>query len=579
MRGFCAIMILVGASFSIAVSSSAGEKPQPSVKPVTVRVFDSWTHLPITNFAYSYWIVTAGTNRTAHGERIRVEPTNGEFVLPAPRSCKITIEAVPADYVSGYGTSQRFEIRSDDGERKVQVSLERGLTVRGTVRDKRTKLPIAGATVSPLIFTPPAVTEDEEKSVKTDKQGRYEVRGVSLQGVQFSDPDYATAEIGSESLTNHLAAIITRDVLLEPAEIVKGIVVDPSGRPLANAEVEDYGGKSAVTGMDGRFVIKGAVRQPPDDDDVSALAKLFNVHGGNLLGRFSPRAPFSLRFSKDGYINKDIEPNSIPNKGFRVVLEPCFELEGRVMDLEGRPVTNFTAYFDPGSSWQGVSNLAGLFSIKFSKAGTNYIAVAAPGCAAWGGPVIISRTNAGLEIRLPIGTTVIGMVQRAQPGTSVSLNLVGSPYRGFATERAAERQTTVEPSGRFEFQHVGGDRYELYVSGPRITPTNFSITVSNEVCDVGVISLAGVGNIKGRAFQAAETGGGSWAFADGVVRRSGRVVKEFKTDEDGLFTVQDVPTGELEVGFRFPASADLITEKGVKVNVLEGETAEVTFRP
>jgi Carboxypeptidase regulatory-like domain len=564
------VLVLVASLF--CRSSSVLADDPAGLKPVTVRVVDEVTLLPITNFTFSCWIETPTSPRTLKGESIPVVSRDGHFEIPAPASCKITIEALAPDFIPGYNNYKDFAVRSDDLGRQIEVRLRRGFQLRGTVRDKRTKLPVAEAIVAPLIFTPPLWTPDEKREVRTDGQGRFHVRGVDVSGVQISHSNYATATLAfyeRDDKSERQGVTITRDVLLETGNIIKGIVTSPGGRPLENVKVEDYGGKIVLTGKDGRFEIRGALKERDGDDGKS----------------------FSLTFSKDGYIDRDLYPKRIPSRGLRVVLEPNFQLKGSVTDSMGNPVTLFTVAAGPGtnppdfeSTKQVVTNSDGAFSIALSNLGTNWVGVRAAGFATWEGWFVASRGGKGMDVRLQSGYKFSGSVNPFRPATFASLVPIRpKPDTLISCKNPAVElgtlQVPVEPSGRFDFQHVRPDHYVLAFSGTFITPTNLEVTIPNSDIALSTLPLAGVGAIKGQAFKSTNRGGEVWAFANGEVRGAEGLILEFKTDENGKFNIENAPTGALTVSILDRQSADVVGRQAVGVSVLEGKTSEVTIGP
>ena len=156
------------------------------------------------------------------------------------------------DYIGGYPGVDEFVIKSDDKPRRVVVRLRRGITVRGTVFDSRTKKPIAGATVAPVIQVLPIWEPDEDKQVKTGADGFYEVRGVDpALGVSASHPDFIrdlAFPDGKTTGPNH-------DIFLKPKPrvTIPVKVVDSSGEPLEGVTASDSNGKLAASGTDGRL--------------------------------------------------------------------------------------------------------------------------------------------------------------------------------------------------------------------------------------------------------------------------------------------------------------------------------------
>jgi hypothetical protein len=75
-----------------------------------------------------------------------VASVGGTFEIQTPPGCLLNVVAKSADYIGGYPLLNEFVIKSTASPRRVVIRLRRGITVSGTVRDSRTKNPIAGAT-------------------------------------------------------------------------------------------------------------------------------------------------------------------------------------------------------------------------------------------------------------------------------------------------------------------------------------------------------------------------------------------------------------------------------------------------
>ena len=127
-----------------------------------------------------------------------------------------------------------------------------------------------------------------------------------------------------------------------------------------------------------------------------------------------------------------------------------------------------------------------------------------------------------------------------------------------ATETALTRS-----DGSFEWKHVRPDCYTLSVTGTDISPARISLVVPDTGLNVGVVTVPGTGRIAGRVFQRDEPGR-PWAFAKGHVsfpnpqpghHRESEI--PFTADEQGRFAIENVPAGQVTVGFRYPITVDM----------------------
>lgn len=183
--------LILGVLFVPLSVARAADEP---LKPVTIEVIDAKTKKPVTEFAYRYWITFV--SQTPRGFKDegegKVGSPAGSFEIQAPASCKLSVNIESRDSLRGYGHNGfSYVIKSDNPMRKVQAELELGMTVRGVVRDAETKRPIAAANISPVVHRVPLYMGDEERTVLTDQQGRYELHGVDPKlGVVAKHHDY-----------------------------------------------------------------------------------------------------------------------------------------------------------------------------------------------------------------------------------------------------------------------------------------------------------------------------------------------------------------------------------------------------
>ncbi|MBS1859361.1 MAG: Ig-like domain-containing protein [Acidobacteria bacterium] len=84
------------------------------------------------------------------------------------------------------------------------------------------------------------------------------------------------------------AQSITLPVVPDPLTVVSGLVVDPAHNPVAAATVITNGGRTGVTGADGRFTIVGV---PTVQGNIVASARFTDASNTQLTGSSAPFAP------------------------------------------------------------------------------------------------------------------------------------------------------------------------------------------------------------------------------------------------------------------------------------------------
>lgn len=165
-----------------------------------------------------------------------------------------------------------FEI--NEGTKDVVIVVEKDVTIRGTVLDPDGK-PVAGATVAPaLTGTGNSLTGDTRFSVKSDEQGKFEMKlpasGERVYNLIVHDGGYFEWRNWANGVSK---TIVTKpgevledfDMTLSRPAGVRGRVLDPNGDPVANREVrasaEDtlenrYYDPTTKTDSEGRFELK-----------------------------------------------------------------------------------------------------------------------------------------------------------------------------------------------------------------------------------------------------------------------------------------------------------------------------------
>jgi hypothetical protein len=565
---FISIVLLCGLPGAIPAKAAApGDRAAaasaPDLKPVTVSVVDHETGEPVTAFTYMFWYRAPGPTRPAKETWQPVESPSGTVVIQAPTACCLHVKVRSKDLKAGSRNDREFIIRSDDNRRRVVMKLERGVTVHGTVRDATTRKPIVGATVTLASMNFIWSAGDEDRQAITDERGRYELHGVDPEhGVWASHPDYGGTD---DAMKEKKPGEPLFDVYLKPRDILtlRGTVRDPDGQPLEGVAVANDKGNGHTT-TDGTYALRATY--------------------------------YALKYSKEGYVTRELSGDEAKKDGLVVVLERQVPLGGRVLGRDGRPVESFKMLVGPGQSTKAsfyipsveraVKDPAGRFAIGLDQGGRTWVGIRAEGYAFWEAWADVARSGHTLVVQLQPGVSISGKIL-APPGGLAGLQARLVPRRDLEDGRGlgsswhvkdwAAMTTTVVGDVVLRFDHVQPDRYTLRLSGPGVTPRTMAIDVSAEGLDLGRVRLAGRGRIEGRVFRSEKNGGGPWPFAFGWARRPGSPIDEiisFVADEDGRFSVDGMYAGLVKVGFPY-AVFDVLLSDAWAVQVVEGQTSKV----
>lgn len=553
------------------VSRPGPTKPAAQgLPPVSIAVIDAKTRQPIRAFSYQYRIHSVDGRPDMVQDKWQAHQSDtGTLALPAPAGGTITFTAKAPEYEPRYGrVDQTLQLKAEDRERKFYVWLYQGITVRGTVRDAATKAPLRGATVSPLVFAAPATVPARWRAVQTNEKGQFVVPGVDkLFGIRVTHPGYFDDRMKFLEEGQGRADFEDVEILLGQGETVIGKVTARDGKPLVGVLVVGSGA-STLTDSKGTFTLKNARR--------------------------SASEPYSFYVGKAGFIEQRLEPTKLGAEGLVVVLEPVYELRGRVVNRGGQAVKDFTIKAGPGRNPAGsdcsVTHGNGTFRLSLASPGLHWVGVRADGFAAWEGWTKVSQEQSELTITLSPGVSVSGKVnlpagvvgrihatlcpQRAE---TRSIGFGGTPARTLATLRC-----DLSDDGRFDFPHVRPDDYVLTIGGRGIT----EFTRALKVLDAGVKGLAidvrGTGQIVGRVFHPPDRGNGTWAFAKGEVfraeddRRFGEPM-HFRTNKEGRFSLDGIPLGDIDALISYRASADVVEAHVRRARIIAGQATTVNF--
>ncbi len=343
--------------------------------------------------------------------------------------------------------------------------LSRGVTLSGRVLDRRTREPVAGATVLALApqgarlwpatlptggnapwegSMPPAA---EEPRVLSGPDGRFVFRHVPARGFHRSNFEDFGQQVGlavawKEGWNTGLATIHAGEegeapditLFLSPAATVEGRVLDGDGHPLAGARVQASTGDPVGAGWTDRSFLWGLRGYPTcsADTDAAGHYRMEGVavsEGGPATVRvcgFGPRPMEGFRWTPDGEVRVEAAPGA-------AVKAPDLVL--RATDMAFTP---FLVLDETGSPIQGASFRAGQrhetgpiseyasirtgpdgrgrFSFDWGTTEPYQIAVdvSAPGYA-WAREYATPEVGGGEEIRIVLrrGLELTGTVHRA----------------------------------------------------------------------------------------------------------------------------------------------------------------------
>ncbi|TAH36764.1 MAG: sigma-70 family RNA polymerase sigma factor [Planctomycetota bacterium] len=279
------------------------------------RITDARSGAPIAGATVEAWkapIWVPGDHRAA-----AVSDAGGFFHLQALRPDLFTLKVDAAGYAKDWG-SQSI-LLAEGEQRRMDLTLDPGTSIRGRVADGRTGAAIAGALVR-------LRTGGAHNVAGTDDEGRYVLRGVpagyddnmvvEARGYgQFSFRVYKVPETG-----------LDQDVLLQPGRRAHGRVVNRDGVAVAGAYVtagayalrdgdSHADARRARTGADGRFELA---------DLRGDLRHTLMVHAGGL-------ATTVHDFPADEWATLDLDLGEI-------VLERPAAISGRLVNPQGRPL-------------------------------------------------------------------------------------------------------------------------------------------------------------------------------------------------------------------------------------------------
>ncbi|MBI3820650.1 MAG: carboxypeptidase regulatory-like domain-containing protein [Planctomycetes bacterium] len=387
----------------------------------------------------------------------------GKFEIAAPKAMKQFTFDVQGDFVA-YRLAEWFDCNFKSADKEYTIIAEPA----GLVDVAITNAGGAPASGAWAIYTPAAPRWSwfgmaDGRDLTADAGGHVLVRGVPRAGgaLRATAPGCAPAEL---KLSGIRAGATTKLNLTLPAgEFARGSVVNEKGAPLAGAFVNcspergqysdlNYG--SAVSDAEGNFTFEGL-----------------------LKGHHWVAASMDGLIQLDGPKEFTI-PVEVGQPGMKFVLGPGTSLEGKVVDENGRGISDavLRAASDyenlrkdpekkkiPNTARDGATNSDGSFKLAGLGDGIFTITATVDGR----GTVTldnIEKNSAGLLITVPPGVAIFGTVANARTGAPVAgayVSIADRRRKYTLSGESSPNAAKTDERGNYELRPVQPGKYDI----------------------------------------------------------------------------------------------------------------------
>jgi protocatechuate 3,4-dioxygenase beta subunit len=365
-------------------------------------------------------------------------------------------ELVPRGYEldawhAGHGASAEVVFKEDAKGQDVTLELRPAASVQGVVTDEARR-PIPGAWVE--MFWE-GLNPDEAPAgmnmVLTDEEGRYRL-GPTVPGPYFIRVTANGYEAAQTEVQQFAAVEATRDFQLKQVMRLEGILVDTSGRPVRDAQVELHELVEVGSGWRGATLTNGS---------------------GSFSLEVSGPGSFQLSLSGRSLIPRTL-PVTAPAEPLHLVVEQRIAVSGEVVDEAGLPLPDVAVSLWPETESQEdewldrtITDSRGRFTLYTDQSGRYSFRTV----LAWGDTLReasrveeVSEQPEPVRLRLDSGNRLSGVVVDwlGRPVPGVFLQLL--PAQGLGFSRGCEHRglgTETDAEGRFTFSQVLGEQFEL----------------------------------------------------------------------------------------------------------------------
>jgi len=551
---------------------------------------------------------------------------DGRYEIRGLAAAVVTHFVVHADGFATFGADAMFDrARREDsvfalkaGANTRDVRLVAGGTARGLVVEDGTTTGVAAATVTALSGSS---FFDVAPSATTDDAGRFEITGVPigasvlvvkkagwcqagtdllplLQALKPWGPaptaaDAASATSGPGIVVARQGDVVERTLAMTRGVLLRGRVIEPSGRPVPGAQIGVKIVAAAAAGFGRSFLERKAA-------GVGDPARLADAEG-----RFEVAAPFvagkvRLVATAPGYrgaSSDEIEIGGASPPDTELKLALGGTIEGRVTDASGAPLEGVAA------SWRRPTDpvIAGLVPAALldlvekaddhgrtttAKDGSYRLALVDTGnitlAVRDGRHVAVERAldvEEGKTLRadatLESGLTITGRVTRLDGRPPTGAWVAAHPAGDGVDPDAPSGESTTDPDGRFRVVALAPGEYRLFghaQGAPEGEPVVVAAGAENvEIRLAARLSIAGF--VK---FADGAPAVGAMVEATGV-----RLTRRSRTSDDGAFRVDDLDDGPCDVSVESgPAATDSDVRRASVSGVAAGATdVAITVEP
>lgn len=425
-------------------------------------------------------------------------------------------------------------------ERPLEVTLERGARVFGTVRDGRGRA-VAGARVTARVsrVRQNGVDVDHE-AVRTKEDGSFVIEALEpgllvleVRAAGFAPWRRSGLSTDVDGTAGTPPEIGPVDVELDRGVVLEGRVLDPRGVPADGAEVAVRMDRPEH-GLQFRRMERRATRT--DADGWYRLEGLAAGSGRLMAEKGSARAEQQVEISGR-------------SRRFDLVLEAVPGVAGRVVDDAGRPVSGARVSAKPldfRTSWKSVATGGdGGFHLPLEP-GDYQLGAAKEGWveARWERPLHIDReTVEGVELRLRQGARITGRLAGLDAD-----ELARVEVQAFSLEPQVVRGEVTFPSG-YRVEGVGTGRWEVVArldGGDRTARGRVEVAVAGEEVTLDLEFRSGVA-LTGQVRLNGEPRPGLRVWLDRMDDSFRRVSLQRTTDPMGRFRFADLDPGPYRV--------------------------------
>jgi uncharacterized GH25 family protein len=455
----------------------------------------------------------------------------------------------------------------------IRIVMKAGASVAGTVVDKA-KQPVAFATVR-VVGKAGNVWEQTARQATTDKAGKFELRGLTRTTVQVrAESDTAASAVSDVDLSEK-ASVTDLVLVLDVTGMIKGRVVDDTGRAVAEVQVNAFpdllGGNSADS-----LALAGLSSTTTDGDGA------FTVHGlpDGAYRLWAARSSTNM-WQEWGQHGTSAKTGDVDVK---IVLPGPGALKGALSIAGADKSVPSTAFVQIGQkSPTPIAN--GKFHLQDLSSGTFDVT--------FRGPEFTELVRRDVKIE-PGKTTDLGTIELVRgrrltgkivdkngPVAGAKVKLGDMLFSAEGNESQMEniesmygvRSAVTDQSGDFTIVGVPAKGTTLVAEHPdRGRSTGMPVPEGTDDVALGSVSLRGFGSITGVVTQKGKPLGR--VTVGQSIKGGGASASFVETGEDGAFSMSRVPEGTIVLQAMQQQMMSM-KSASITVNVVAGRESKV----